>query len=115
MQVFWKLGWFFKQHKSKYILGLITLLLIALIEIVPPQIIGKTIDQMTTNKLTPKVLAVYLVILVFVAIFTYILRYVWRLSIFGTSQKLGQILRTSLYKKYTNMSAIFFKIEGLAI
>lgn len=109
MQVFWKLGWFFKQHKSKYILGLITLLLIALIEIVPPQIIGKTIDQMTTNKLTPKVLAVYLVILVFVAIFTYILRYVWRLSIFGTSQKLGQILRTSLYKKYTNMSAIFFQ------
>jgi len=30
MQVFWKLGWFFKQHKNKYILGLITLLLIAL-------------------------------------------------------------------------------------
>ncbi|HHQ7379645.1 TPA: ABC transporter transmembrane domain-containing protein, partial [Staphylococcus aureus] len=39
----------------------------------------------------------------------YVLRYVWRLSIFGTSQKLGQILRTYLFKKYTDMSAIFFQ------
>src|SRR5699024_12747024 len=57
----------------------------------------------------PKVLAVYIVILVFVAIFNYILRYVWILSIFGTCRKLGQIFRTSLYRKYTNMSAIFFQ------
>ncbi|MDG0843769.1 ABC transporter transmembrane domain-containing protein [Staphylococcus equorum] len=109
MKVFWKLGWFFKQQKASYIVGLFTLLLIALIEIVPPQIIGKTIDQMTTNKLTPKLLIIYLVILTTVAILTYVLRYVWRLSIFGTSQKLGQTLRTYLYEKYTAMSAIFFQ------
>lgn len=109
MKVFWKLGWFFKQQKKSYIVGLFTLLLIALIEIVPPQIIGKTIDQMTTNKLTPKLLTIYLIILTIVAILTYVLRYVWRLSIFGTSQKLGQTLRTYLYEKYTAMSAIFFQ------
>ncbi|MEB7689368.1 ABC transporter ATP-binding protein [Staphylococcus equorum] len=109
MKVFWKLGWFFKQQKKSYIVGLFTLLLIALIEIVPPQIIGKTIDQMTTNKLTPKLLTIYLIILTIVAILTYVLRYVWRLSIFGTSQKLGQTLRTYLYEKYTTMSAIFFQ------
>jgi len=32
MQVFWKLGWFFKQHKGSYLIGLSTLFLIALIE-----------------------------------------------------------------------------------
>ncbi|AID41839.1 ABC transporter transmembrane domain-containing protein [Staphylococcus xylosus] len=109
MKVFWKLGWFFKQQKLSYIIGLGTLFLIALIEIVPPQIIGRAIDQMTTNQLTAKLLMVYLVVLVVVAILTYVLRYVWRLSIFGTSQKLGQILRTYLFKKYTDMSAIFFQ------
>ena len=109
MKVFWKLGWFFKQQKLSYIIGLGTLLLIALIEIVPPQIIGRTIDQMTTHKLTPKLLMIYLAILIVVAILTYVLRYVWRLSIFGTSQKLGQILRTYLFSKYTDMSAIFFQ------
>ena len=109
MKVFWKLGWFFKQQKLSYIIGLGTLLLIALIEIVPPQIIGRTIDQMTTHKLTPKLLIIYLAILIVVAILTYVLRYVWRLSIFGTSQKLGQILRTYLFSKYTDMIAIFFQ------
>lgn len=109
MKVFWKLGWFFKQQKLSYIIGLGTLLLIALIEIVPPQIIGRTIDQMTTNQLTSKLLMVYLAILIIVAILTYVFRYVWRLSIFGTSQKLRQILRTYLFKKYTDMSAIFFQ------
>ncbi len=109
MQVFWKLGWFFRQHKGSYIIGLSTLFLIAVIEILPPQIIGKTIDYMVANKLTPKLLIIYLSILVLVAILTYVLRYIWRLSIFGTSQKLGQTLRTYLYKKYTVMSAIFYQ------
>ena len=109
MQVFWKLGWFFKQHKGSYLIGLSTLFLIALIEILPPQIIGKTIDDMVGNKLTPKLLMIYLLVLVLVAILTYVLRYIWRLSIFGTSQKLGQVLRTYLYKKYTVMSAIFYQ------
>lgn len=109
MKVFLKLGWFFKQQKMSYLIGLGTLLLIALIEIVPPQIIGRTIDEMTSNRLTPRLLAIYLFILVITAILTYVLRYVWRLSIFGTSQKLGKILRTYLYKKYTEMSAIFFQ------
>ncbi|MFD3220253.1 ABC transporter ATP-binding protein [Staphylococcus saprophyticus] len=109
MKVFLKLGWFFKQQKTSYLIGLGTLLLIALIEIVPPQIIGRTIDEMTSNRLTPRLLAIYLFILVITAILTYVLRYVWRLSIFGTSQKLGKILRTYLYKKYTKMSAIFFQ------
>ena len=109
MKVFLKLGWFFKQQKTSYLIGLGTLLLIALIEIVPPQIIGRTIDEMTSNRLTPRLLAIYFFILVITAILTYVLRYVWRLSIFGTSQKLGKILRTYLYKKYTEMSAIFFQ------
>lgn len=109
MNVFLKLGWFFKQQKGSYIIGLITLLLIAVIEIVPPQIIGRTIDEMTTSKLTPQKLIIYLILLAIVAIITYILRYIWRLSIFGTSQKLGKILRTYLYRKYTEMSAIFFQ------
>lgn len=32
------------------------------------------------------------------AIMTYILRYTWRVLIFGTSNKLGKILRNRLYE-----------------
>ena len=56
MGVFLKLTWFFKAQKFNYILGLIMLITIALIELLPPQIIGKTIDGMTNQVLTGKML-----------------------------------------------------------
>ncbi|MCD8849850.1 ABC transporter transmembrane domain-containing protein [Staphylococcus arlettae] len=109
MGVFLKLTWFFKAQKFNYILGLIMLITIALIELLPPQIIGKTIDGMTNQVLTGKMLIIYLCILVLAALLLYGSRYVWRLSIFGTSQKLGNILRRYLYRKYTEMSPYFYQ------
>lgn len=50
MKVFMNLKWFFKQEKAEYLLGLLVLLGIALIQLVPPQIIGKTIDLIGTKK-----------------------------------------------------------------
>ncbi|AVQ35288.1 ABC transporter ATP-binding protein [Staphylococcus kloosii] len=109
MDVFFKLAWFFKAQKKYYILGLIMLLFIALLELLPPQIIGKTIDGITKKTLTPQLLTIYLIILAVAAVLIYISRYIWRISIFGTSQKLGNILRRYLYHKYTEMSAQFFQ------
>jgi ATP-binding cassette subfamily B multidrug efflux pump len=109
MDVFFKLAWFFKAQKKYYILGLIMLLFIALLELLPPQIIGKTIDGITNKTLTPQLLTIYLIVLAVAAVLIYISRYIWRISIFGTSQKLGNILRRYLYHKYTEMSAQFFQ------
>lgn len=109
MDVFFKLAWFFKAQKKFYILGLFMLLFIALLELLPPQIIGKTIDGITKKTLTPQLLTIYLIILAVAAVLIYISRYIWRISIFGTSQKLGNILRRYLYHKYTEMSAQFFQ------
>lgn len=109
MNVFYRLSWFFKAQRKYYILGLIMLLLIALLELLPPQIIGKTIDSITKKTLTPEQLSLYLIVLAVAAILIYIFRYIWRVSIFGTSQKLGNILRRYLYHKYTEMSSQFFQ------
>lgn len=109
MKVFINLKWFFKQEKAKYLLGLLVLLGIALIQLVPPQIIGKTIDLIGTKKLTGHTLLIYMLLLSGAAIMTYILRYTWRVLIFGTSNKLGKILRSRLYEKYTSMSPSFFQ------
>lgn len=109
MKVFIHLSWFFKQEKMKYISGLLVLLLIALFQLVPPQIIGKTIDAISADRLTGKQLFAYMMILAFAAIMIYLLRYTWRVLIFGTSNKLGKILRNLLYEKYTSMSPSFFQ------
>ena len=38
MRVFKNLGWFFKLEKKSYIIGLFMLVLVALMELVPPQV-----------------------------------------------------------------------------
>lgn len=109
MKVFMHLSWFFKQEKLKYIGGLLVLLFIALFQLIPPQIIGKTIDAIAADRLTGRQLFTYMMILAFAAVMIYILRYSWRVLIFGTSNKLGKILRNRLYEKYTSMSPSFFQ------
>ena len=68
LKVFIKLGWFIKAELKNYILGIFILLLVALIDLLPPQIIGRVIDGITLQTLTGKTLIIYLVILVVAAI-----------------------------------------------
>lgn len=109
MQVFRKLGWFFKREWRSYTLGIIMLLLVALLELVPPQVIGFVIDHITESTLTRNILMQYVVLLIGVAMLTYIVRYFWRIMIFGASYRLGRILRDRLYRKYSEMSPGFYQ------
>jgi ATP-binding cassette subfamily B multidrug efflux pump len=109
MKVFKNLWWFFKEERLSYIFGIIMLILVALMELVPPQIIGMVIDSITGNTLTAKSLAIFLLILVVTAILTYVVRYYWRILIFGASHRLGKILRERMYRKYSLMSPSFYQ------
>ncbi|MFC3419629.1 ABC transporter transmembrane domain-containing protein [Salinicoccus hispanicus] len=109
MKVFKKMGWFFKREWRSYTLGVIMLILVALLELVPPQVIGWVIDRITQETLTGNLLMWYILLLVAVAILTYIFRYFWRIMIFGASYRLGRILRSRLYRKYSEMSPAFYQ------
>ncbi|MGZ7230777.1 multidrug ABC transporter permease/ATP-binding protein, partial [Streptococcus pyogenes] len=39
----------------------------------------------------------------------YFLRYIWRMYIFGTSYRLGQIMRFRLFDHFTKMSPSFYQ------
>ena len=108
MRVFKNLGWFFKLEKKSYIIGLFMLVLVALMELVPPQVIGRVIDRITTETLTSNTLVLFGVLLIFVAVLTYIFRFFWRVMIFGASNRLGRTLREQLFEKYSKMSPSFF-------
>ncbi|PNZ99646.1 multidrug ABC transporter permease/ATP-binding protein [Staphylococcus massiliensis CCUG 55927] len=109
MIVFKKLGWFFKMEWKRYAIGITMLVFIALLQLVPPQIIGRVIDALTTKTLTPEKLTLLLAVLLATGILTYGFRYLFRIFIFGASFNLGRTLRARLYKKYTSMSPPFFQ------
>ena len=60
MKVFMSLGWFFKERRKEYGIGLFMLILVAVMQIIPPRVIGITIDEMGAGTLTAGSLAKWL-------------------------------------------------------
>lgn len=109
MKIFIDLMWFFKQEKKSYLMGIILLLIVALLELVPPKVIGMTVDFITQGTLTKERLFKWLAILLGTACTVYIVRFFWRVMIFGSSVKLARLLRNQLYEHFTKMSQGFFQ------
>ncbi|TXK91098.1 multidrug ABC transporter permease/ATP-binding protein, partial [Parageobacillus sp. SY1] len=109
MTVFRDLFWFFRQEKKAYITGIIVLLIVAFFETIPPKVIGIMIDHIKEGTITKAILIRWMVTLLVVAIVLYVLRYWWRILIFGSAVKLSRQLRNELYAHFTKMSPSFYQ------
>lgn len=109
MRVFMYLMWFFKQEKKAYLTGISLLLIVAALQLVPPRLIGIVVDAIDTNTLTASELMKWMAVLLISAIAMYILRYIWRIMIFGSAVKLARQLREKLYEHFTYMSPQFYQ------
>ncbi|MED3124610.1 ABC transporter ATP-binding protein [Bacillus wiedmannii] len=109
MKVFINLAWFFKQEKRAYIIGIIMLFGVALLELVAPKVLGIVVDEINNGTLTSDKLLKSVILLVVVGVTMYILRYLWRIMIFGSSLKLARQLRKNLYEHFTKMSPSFYQ------
>lgn len=109
MKVFWNLMWFFKEEKKAYLTGIVMLAAVAVLQLVPPKIVGIIVDDIQTGRLTGALLGKWLGVLAAAGAVMYVLRYYWRLMIFGSSVKLARMLRNRLYRHFTNMSQSFYQ------
>lgn len=109
MSVIKKLGWFFKLERKRYIIGIFALMLVSLFNLIPPMMIGNVVDSIAKGNLETPELFKNVGILLFAAFAMYVLRFVWRQFIIGTSNKLGRLLRTRLFEHFTKMPPSFFQ------
>ena len=109
MSIIQKLWWFFKLEKRRYLLGILALILVAVLNLIPPMVMGRVIDAITGGQLSQQDLLVNLLYLLLAALGMYYLRYVWRMYILGTSYRLGQIMRSRLFEHFTKMSPAFYQ------
>ncbi|THE11522.1 ATP-binding cassette domain-containing protein [Bacillus timonensis] len=109
MKIFTDLMWFFKQEKKSYLTGIFLLLIVALLELVPPKVIGRIVDYIAQGTLTKQTLFNWLTVLLVTACTVYVVRFFWRIMIFGSSVKLARLLRNRLYEHFTKMSQSFFQ------
>lgn len=109
MKVFLDLMWYFKQEKKAYLTGILILLFVAFLQLIPPRVIGIIVDHIKNETITMKIIYLWVGVLIVTAFLMYVLRYYWRLMIFGSAVKLSKILRNKLFHHFTNMSQSFYQ------
>ena len=109
MSIIQKLWWFFKLEKRRYLVGIVALVLVSVLNLIPPMVMGRVIDAITSGRLAQDELLLHLFYLLLAAFGMYYLRYVWRMYILGTSYRLGQIMRSRLFEHFTRMSPAFYQ------
>ncbi|MDR6226800.1 ABC transporter transmembrane domain-containing protein [Desmospora profundinema] len=108
MSIFRDLWWFFKQEKRSYAVGVIILLLVAFLEIFPPFVVRVVVDGLESGAITGSELGMWLGLIALAGVGMYLLRYVWRILLFGASFRLGRQLRHQLFAHFSRMSPSFF-------
>ncbi|MFS0687855.1 ABC transporter transmembrane domain-containing protein [Sporosarcina sp. 179-K 8C2 HS] len=109
MKVLLQLGWFFKQRKKQYGLGVAALVFVSLLQLLPPKIIGLIVDDITEATLSASELTKWLIILGLAGILMYVSRYYWRVMIFGSAVLLSRTMREKLFNHFTRMSPSFYQ------
>ncbi|PTM57944.1 ABC transporter transmembrane domain-containing protein [Desmospora activa] len=109
MSIFRDLWWFFKQEKRSYAWGVLILLVVAFLEIFPPYVVRVVVDGLEAGTLTGSELGMWLGLIALAGVAMYVLRYVWRILLFGAAFRLGQLLRRRLFSHFSKMSPSFFQ------
>ncbi|WP_204236041.1 ABC transporter ATP-binding protein [Mammaliicoccus sciuri] len=104
-----KLMWFFKDHWKRYSIAIILLLIANVVEVLPPWIVGQTIDKISDRSLTEQIYHQLVIIFIIVLFLSYIVNYIWRTLIFSGSQIIESIMRRKLMQKFLSMSPTFFE------
>ena len=105
----WKLKWYFGEHKWKYTTIVLVLLVANVLEIIPPQLIGWTIDFIAGGEMTERLMWQLVGIFILVTILTYTATYLWSYLLFDGAVKIESIIRMKLMRKFLLMSPSFYE------
>ncbi|MBY4676096.1 ABC transporter transmembrane domain-containing protein [Marinobacterium arenosum] len=111
MKLFRHLAWFFREHWLTYLIALLMLAGVALLNLSVPYLVGLAVDELIAAQQQDRPanqLGNYLLALLALGFGVYALRFSWRRILFGTSYRLGNLLRTRFYQRLTRQSQPFY-------
>lgn len=109
MGIFKKLGWFFKEEKKRYIIGILFLALTSLANLVPPRVLGLMADELDKGHISWGQYGALILAIIAAAVALYILRYFWRKQIWGGAAELERKMRTRLFNHFMIMDKTFYQ------
>ncbi|MBS0910132.1 SmdA family multidrug ABC transporter permease/ATP-binding protein [Tatumella sp. JGM118] len=108
MQLFSYLREYFSSEWRRYSGAVSLLIIISLMQLVPPRLVGIIVDGVTHHSLGTRQLTGWISLILITALLTYLLRYVWRILLFGASYRLALVLREKYYRQLSQQSQVFY-------
>lgn len=104
-----KLSWFFKMYWKRYTVAIILLILTGFIDVIPPWLIGYTIDGIHQDLLGQAEFNRVLYSWIALTVVGYIITYLWHYKLFGGAFVLEKLLRSRLMGHFLRMTPTFYE------
>ncbi|MGG1519482.1 ABC transporter transmembrane domain-containing protein [Paenibacillus oryzisoli] len=104
-----KLAWFFRMNWKRYTLAIGLLIIVGVIDVIPPKLIGYAIDGIHMGTLTGTKLVQLLAFWGALIIVGYSLSYVWLYQLFGGAFVLERVLRSRFMRHLLRMTPTFYE------
>lgn len=104
-----KLSWFFKQHWKRYTVAVSLLIIVSILDVIPPKIIGVAIDDIQFGQMTGERLRELLFFFIALIILSYGITYVWMYQLFGGAHLIERILRYRFMRHLLSMTPSFYE------
>ncbi|WMY73489.1 SmdA family multidrug ABC transporter permease/ATP-binding protein [Buttiauxella selenatireducens] len=108
MRLFAQLSWYFTREWRRYLGAVALLIIIAILQLVPPKLVGVIVDGVTQQRLSGSDVLMWIGVILIIAVIVYILRYVWRVLLFGASYQLAVELREDYYRQLSRQHPEFY-------
>ncbi|WP_338787939.1 ABC transporter ATP-binding protein [Metabacillus sp. FJAT-53654] len=107
--VFKKISWFFKQYWKRYTVAITLLIIVSILDVIPPKIIGIAIDDIQFGQMTGERLRELLVYFGALIVLSYGITYVWMYQLFGGAHLIERILRYRFMRHLLSMTPSFYE------
>jgi ATP-binding cassette subfamily B multidrug efflux pump len=108
VRLFVQLSWYFRREWRRYLGSVLLLIVIAILQLIPPKLVGFIVDGVTEHRVSNHKIMMWLGIMVLIAVMVYLLRYVWRVLLFGASYRLAVDLRVRFYQMLSRQTPGFY-------
>lgn len=103
-----KLDWFFKTYWKRYVFAITALIIASAIGLLPPKLLGYTIDHIRFDSLTEQLLLMVVVVYLTIIIVHYIISFLWDYTLFSGAVILERKMRSRLMGHFLKMTQTFF-------
>lgn len=104
-----KLSWFFKENWQRYAIAISLLIIVGILDVMPPKLIGMVIDDIHTGVMSEHKIFRYLGILLAIMFLSYGITYIWQYGLFGGAFLVERKLRSRFMGHLLKMTPTFYE------